>query len=117
MTKLKRSLKKIELDTNVAKNGQFRIFTWQEANSAADGEFRDILLALIISTECLETVGQCDNENVSITRSITVFLDPEGGSQKATLVVVVVVVVVVSSLKIPKGLFPLRLRCAAHCER
>jgi len=32
------------------------------------------------------------------------FLDPEGGSQKATLVVlVVVVVVVISSLKIPKA--------------
>jgi len=93
MVTLKKSPKNVELDINVAKNGQFRIFTWQEANSAADGEFRDILLALIISTECLETVGQCDNENVSITRSITVFLDPEGGSQKATLVVVVVVVI------------------------
>jgi len=33
------------------------------------------------------------------------FLDPEGGSEKATLVVVVVVVVVViSSLEIPKAL-------------
>ena len=31
------------------------------------------------------------------------FLDPEGGSQKATLVVVVVVVVVISSLKIHKA--------------
>ena len=36
---------------------------------------------------------------------LIIFLDPEGGSQKATLVVVVVVVVVVviSSLKIPKA--------------
>jgi len=34
------------------------------------------------------------------------FLDPEGGSQNATLVVIVVVVVVViSSLKIPKDFF------------
>jgi len=31
------------------------------------------------------------------------FLDPEGGSEKATLVVVVVVVVGISSLKIPKA--------------
>jgi len=31
------------------------------------------------------------------------FLDPEDGSQKATLVVVVVVVVLISSLKIPKA--------------
>ena len=31
------------------------------------------------------------------------FLDPEGGSQNATLVVVVLFVVVISSLKIPKA--------------
>jgi len=31
------------------------------------------------------------------------FLDPEGGSQKATLVVVVLVVVGICSLKIPKA--------------
>ena len=31
------------------------------------------------------------------------FLDPEGGSQKATLVVLVLVLVVISSLKIPKA--------------
>jgi len=31
------------------------------------------------------------------------FLDPEGGSQKATLVVVVLLVVVISSVKIPKA--------------
>jgi len=42
---------------------------------------------------------------MSLTYSIvklSIFLDPEGGSQKATLVVVVVVVVT-SSLKIPKA--------------
>jgi len=39
------------------------------------------------------------------------FLDPEGGSQKATLVVVLVVaVVVISSLKIPKAF----LICSVH---
>jgi len=31
------------------------------------------------------------------------FLDPEGGSQNATVVVVVLLVVVISSLKIPKA--------------
>ena len=36
----------------------------------------------------------------------SLFLDPEGGSQKATLVVLVAdVVVVISSLKIPKAVF------------
>jgi len=37
--------------------------------------------------------------------AVVVFLDPEGGSQKATLVVVLVLVtvVVISSLKIPKA--------------
>ena len=52
------------------------------------------------------------------------FLEPEGGSQNASLVVILVVVVVVaaavvviSSLKMPKGLFPLRLRCASlRCD-
>ena len=32
------------------------------------------------------------------------FLDPEGGSQKATLVVLVLVVLVIRSLKIPEAL-------------
>jgi len=32
------------------------------------------------------------------------FLDPEGGSQKATLVVVLLLVVVINSLKTPKAL-------------
>jgi len=32
-----------------------------------------------------------------------ILLDPEGGSQKATLVVLVLVVVVINSLKIPKA--------------
>jgi len=39
MVKLKRSLKILELDINVAKNGQFHIFPWQAANSAANYEF------------------------------------------------------------------------------
>jgi len=30
----------LELYINVAKNGQFCVFLWQEANSAANGEFR-----------------------------------------------------------------------------
>jgi len=33
----------------------------------------------------------------------TQFLDPEGGSQNATLVVLIVVVVVISSLRIPEA--------------
>jgi len=36
--KIKRSQKNLELDTNVAKNGQFRIFPQQAANSAAQHE-------------------------------------------------------------------------------
>jgi len=40
MVKLKRSPKNLELDINVAKNGQFRIFPQQAANSAANGKFR-----------------------------------------------------------------------------
>jgi len=39
MVKLKRSPKNLELDINVAKNGQFRVFPQQAANSAASGEF------------------------------------------------------------------------------
>jgi len=34
---------------------------------------------------------------------LILFLEPEGGSQKATLVVVLLAVVVISSLKIPKA--------------
>jgi len=40
MVKLKRSPKNLELDINVAKNRQFRVFPRQAANSAANGEFR-----------------------------------------------------------------------------
>jgi len=39
MVKLKRSLKNLELDINVAKNGPFRVFPRQATNSAANGEF------------------------------------------------------------------------------
>ena len=35
--------------------------------------------------------------------AFVIFLDPEGGSQKATLVVLVLVVLGISSLKIPKA--------------
>jgi len=38
-----------------------------------------------------------------------IFLDLEGGSQKATLVVVLRVVVVISSLKIPEELVQVKL--------
>jgi len=40
MVKLKKSPKNLELDINVTKNGQFRIFPWQAGNSAADSKFR-----------------------------------------------------------------------------
>jgi len=40
MVKLKRSPKNLELDINVAKNGQFHVFLRQAANSVANGEFR-----------------------------------------------------------------------------
>jgi len=39
MAKLKKSPKNLELDMNVAKNGQFHIFPWQAANTVANGEF------------------------------------------------------------------------------
>ena len=38
--KIKKEPEKIELDINVAKNGQVRIFPHQAANSAANGKFR-----------------------------------------------------------------------------
>jgi len=41
MVKLKRSPKNLELHKNIAKNGQFRVFPWRAANSAANGEFHD----------------------------------------------------------------------------
>jgi len=37
--KIKKSLKNLEFAINVAKNGQFRIFLWQAANSTANGKF------------------------------------------------------------------------------
>jgi len=37
---IKKEPQKTELDTNEAKNGQFRIFTCQAANSLANGDFR-----------------------------------------------------------------------------
>jgi len=40
MVKLKRSPKNLELDTTVAKNGQFRVSLRQAANSVGNGEFR-----------------------------------------------------------------------------
>ena len=40
MVKLKRNQINLELDINVAKNGQFHIFPRQAANSAANGKFR-----------------------------------------------------------------------------
>jgi len=42
MVKLKRRPKNRELDKNVAKNRQFRVFTRQAANSAANGKFRGV---------------------------------------------------------------------------
>jgi len=39
MVQLKRSPKNLELDIHVAKNGQFRVFSLQATNSAANGEF------------------------------------------------------------------------------
>jgi len=40
MVKLKRSLKNLELEINIAKNRQFLVFPRQAANSTANGEFR-----------------------------------------------------------------------------
>jgi len=40
MVKLKSNPKNLELDINVAKGGQFRVFLRQAANSAANGEVR-----------------------------------------------------------------------------
>jgi len=40
MVKLKRSPKNLELDINVAKNGQFNVLLQQAEISAANGEFR-----------------------------------------------------------------------------
>jgi len=44
---------------------------------------------------------------------LILFLEPEGGSQKATLVVVLLAVVVISSLKIPKA-FLIRSKLCTH---
>jgi len=40
MVKLQKEPKNLELAIKVAKNGQFRVFPRQAANSAANGEFR-----------------------------------------------------------------------------
>jgi len=54
---IKKNPKNLDIDINVAKNGQFRIFPWQAANSTASGKFcgtaqksacRGILLAMIM---------------------------------------------------------------------
>jgi len=44
-----------------------------------------------------------NRQRIEISQTLQ-FLDPEGGSQKATLVVLVLVVLVIRSLKIPKVL-------------
>jgi len=42
MVKLKKSQKNLELDINVAKNGQFHVFPQQTVNSAANGKFHSV---------------------------------------------------------------------------
>jgi len=42
MVKLKRSPKSLELDIQVAKNGQFCIFPQQAANSDTNGKFHGV---------------------------------------------------------------------------
>ena len=40
--KVKRSLKNLALNINVGKNGPFRVFLWQAANSTANGKLRGV---------------------------------------------------------------------------
>jgi len=60
--KIKKELEKTWIKYKCSKNAQFRVFPWQVANSAANGEFcgtawksacRGILLALLIITHAL----------------------------------------------------------------
>jgi len=57
---------------------------------------------VITCTASVTSVGGFDDFGQA-QGDVTIFLDPEGGSQNATLVVVVLVVVGISSLKIPKA--------------
>jgi len=65
---------------------------------AAAGLFKGQMLFLSPDQQC-----QCTEGNMITLLVQLMFLDPEDGSQKATLVVVLIVVVVIGSLKIPKA--------------
>jgi len=61
----------------------------------------------------IDNVGKVGSVHLFVFMALYLFLflDPEGGSQNATLVVVVVVVVVISSLKMPKAFL---IRCGVQ---